>query len=128
MKLSEFVADTLVEVMRGVQTAQAQWSETGNKGFINPVWGGYDQGPKNIREVQFDVAVTATEEATGTGKAGIKVLGIAELGADGERSRSTSSVSRIAFSIPIAPPILYVEMPEAHADELGPEDMPPPVL
>jgi hypothetical protein len=51
MKLSEFVSDTLVEIMSGVVSAQKAWTAGGEKGHINPVCGGYQQAPRNIREV-----------------------------------------------------------------------------
>lgn len=109
MNLSEFVSDTLVEIMNGVVSAQAQWTKGGQKGHINPVWGGYEAGHKNVREVQFDVAVTVTEADSGGVKGGIKVLGLGEIGAEGQKSHSNSQVSRIAFSVPIAPPIVFIE-------------------
>ena len=126
MKLSEFVSDTLVEIMNGVVSAQAQWTESGQKGHINPVWGGYEAGHKNIREVQFDVAVTVTEAASGGTKGGIKVLSLGEIGAEGQKSHSNSQVSRIAFTVPIAPPIIFIEEPKMSG--VDPDLMPKPIL
>ena len=111
MKLSEFVSDTLVEIMEGVVAAQEQWTAGGKKGHINPVWGGYAEGHKNIQNVTFDVAVTVSESSKGEAKAGIKVLAVGELGGTKALEQQSSNVSRISFIIPIAPPIIFIELP-----------------
>lgn len=108
MNLSDFVSDTLVEIMTGVVSAQKRWGEGGEKGHINPLWGGYTDGAKSIREVNFDVAVTVSDSESGDAKGGIKVLGIGEIGATTKGETVNSRVSRIAFSVPIAPPIVFL--------------------
>lgn len=118
MKLSEFVSDTLVEIMDGVVSAQRKWTEGGQKGHINPLWGGYAEASKNIREVSFDVAVTVSESTTGGAKAGIKVVGIGGLGGNLQTEVANSKVSRIAFTIPIAPPIIFIDIPEGATPKL----------
>ncbi len=106
MELREFVAETLIAIQEGVQDAIARMKERKVIGTVSPVW---DDGTKvdwkeYVQPVEFDVAVTATNKVEAGGKGGIKVLTIAELGAEGSKSAEHSTVSRIKFSIPIVPP------------------------
>ena len=107
MELSEFVAMTLGEIQRGVQTAIN--STKGNvSGAINPVWGTTkDIGAAHIQSIHFDIAVTAVEKASGQVGGGIKVVGVT-LGGGGTGTSETTEVSRIQFSIPIVPPVTVV--------------------
>jgi hypothetical protein len=78
---------------------------------VSPVW---EDGTKvdwkdYVQPVEFDVAVTATDKHEATGKGGIKVFTIAELGGEGSKSKERSTVSRIKFSIPIVPPSQQVD-------------------
>jgi hypothetical protein len=108
MELREFVAETLIAIQEGVRDAILGIDERKVTGKVNPVWN-VDPGAKvdwrdYVQSVEFDVAVTATDKAEATGKGGIKVLTIAEFGAEGSKSTERSTVSRIKFSIPIVPP------------------------
>ena len=107
MELSEFIAMTLAEIQRGVQTAINNTKGTVS-GAINPVWGTpKDIGASHIEKVHFDIAVTAVEKASGQVGGGIKVVGVT-LGGGGTGSSETTEVSRIQFSIPIVPPVTNV--------------------
>jgi hypothetical protein len=111
MKLDQFVSDTLIEIMTGVADAQHRWATGGKKGTINPVWGGYEKGQQAVREVTFDVAVTVSESTNGKVDGGIKVVGVGvEAGLN--KKAENSNVSRISFSVPVAPPIVFI-----HDDE-----------
>ncbi|MEF8792811.1 trypco2 family protein [Thiohalorhabdus sp.] len=104
MELQEFVANSLSEIARGVQDAIQQINEDGREPavYINPRPEQYS--PFNEPErVSFDIAVTASEKASGGGKAGISVVGL-ELGGGGEKGIENTSVSRIQFSIPVSMP------------------------
>jgi hypothetical protein len=50
--------------------------------------------------VEFDVAVSATSESAGGGKAALKILSV-EAGVDGTHKRGNEEVSRVKFSIAI---------------------------
>src|SRR6266436_4095859 len=102
MKLNEFVAETLKEIVDGVTEAQKHYSTMGCK--VNP--GGFtyktSEGVQmwNVQTfeiaqlIDFDVAVT-TMEGTET-KGGIGVfVGAVGLGSQGKSDASNTSVSRI---------------------------------
>ncbi len=40
MNVDDFVKESILQIMKGVQDAQAAWRSGENKGHINPVWGG----------------------------------------------------------------------------------------
>ncbi len=115
MKLKDFVSDTLVEIMEGVATAHDRWSNSGQKGHINPVWGGYEEAHKAIKDVTFDVAVTVEETSSGEVGGGIRVLGIGNAEGRGSKATQNSRVSRISFSIPISPTIVFLETDSSSA-------------
>jgi len=101
MNLQEFIKETLLQVINGVIEAQNTLGQT--NGAINPFTRGQPIKPTykglEVGYIDFDVAVTVTE---GSGVAGgLSVMGI---GAKGDLSSSTSSVSRIKFTVPVALP------------------------
>ncbi|EJG1555236.1 hypothetical protein [Vibrio parahaemolyticus] len=108
MELKEFIATTLGEIQEGVQIAINETIKNGVNGAINPSWGG-KKGMNNtlIKEVHFDIAVTASDEEKSGIKGGIKVVGIS-IGGDDTASTTTSRVSRIQFSIPVIPPVTTI--------------------
>lgn len=59
-----------------------------------------------ILTCKFDVAVAAEETSDDKIGAGIKVLGIAQLGADSTEAAKNSSVSRVAFELPVQLPFV----------------------
>lgn len=112
MDLKSFITQVLSEVVQGVQDAQAVLGE--NAKYINPQLS-TQQGPLEkqglqvsiygqlVQQVEFDVAVTATE-GTGT-KGGVGVVaGVFALGSQGQSKEEHSNVSRIKFSVPLTLP------------------------
>jgi hypothetical protein len=55
---------------------------------------------RRVETVEFDVAVSATSESAGGGKAALKILSV-EAGVDGTHKRGNEEVSRVKFSIAI---------------------------
>lgn len=104
MELKDFIRDTVMQIMTGVQEAQQVWK--GN-GVINPIWDLWS-ADKHIQEISFDVAVTAQDEMTGGGRGGVKVVAI-EFGGNAQRTTKNSTVSRISFKIPFIPPATIVK-------------------
>jgi hypothetical protein len=107
MELKDFVAETLLAIQEGVADAIRRSDENSTVGRINPVWQSANEKidwKEYVQPVEFDVAVTTTDKSAASGKGAVKVLSIAELGADGSKSREQSTVSRIKFSIPISAP------------------------
>jgi hypothetical protein len=112
MKLSEFVSNTLVQIVEGVQSAQEATGSIG--GVVNPspvekmppgdkIDGfAYDEVKGTylkIQQVRFDVAVTATEEA-GAGA----IVGVLGIGGKLQSSDTAQSAGRIQFEVDIALP------------------------
>lgn len=111
MKLQEFVSKTLQEIIAGVKEAQ-KYAESedawvsprikcvGEKPVTRMV---ADKENVNIELIEFDVAVTSTEGSVTEAGAGIFVATFG-LGAKGKSDESSSSISRIKFSIPLGLP------------------------
>ncbi len=107
MELQQFVTETLIQIVEGVQDAKADVRSAG--GEINPelMSAGKDQmvstSNRMVQLVDFDVAVTVSE-GTGTKGGGGIFVGAFGLGAQGESTAASSSVSRIKFQVPISLP------------------------
>jgi hypothetical protein len=113
MKLQEFVTGTLKEIIAGVKESQ-KYAES-EDAWVSPEMrpDGYGGGTRkvgwtaqdgaNIEQIEFDVAVTSTEGSATEAGAGIFVAAIG-LGAKGKSDTSSSSISRIKFSIPLGLP------------------------
>ena len=94
MGLEEFVEETIIEVMNGAKNAAKKVGLQSEDGTliagVNVRWAG--------SSVDFDVAVTVSQDAKGGGGLKIAVLG---LQAGGEMATATQSVHRIKFSVPV---------------------------
>lgn len=113
MDLEQFVSISLGQIIRGIAKAQEEAKDT--NAWINPGGSGFPQhGPSvstggmyspsvYIRDVEFDVAVTATHSKGGDAAAALRVWAI-ELGAKGRAVAEHSAASRIKFSIPVVWP------------------------
>jgi len=112
MKLQEFVSETLKAIVVGVTEAQQHVATVGAR--INPEQEWDDKGETRhvlganrmipVKEVDFDVAVTSTDATQVQAGAGIFVATLV-VGAKGKSDTSSSSISRIKFSIPIVLPV-----------------------
>lgn len=115
MKLQEFVSETLKEIIAGVKESQKYAESEG--AWVSPrvtraeIGVGTrsaryvtQEGGATIKQIEFDVAVTSTEGSATEAGAGIFVAAIG-LGAKGKSDTSSSSVSRIKFSIPLGLPM-----------------------
>ncbi|MDW3225104.1 MAG: trypco2 family protein [Paracoccaceae bacterium] len=109
MDLKEFIKETISGIVDATAELQSEYDEMGI--LINPPVsnserdlfeeGSIDHTYRRVESVEFDVAVTATNETSGGGKAGLKILSM-EAGARGDHLRSNEEISRVKFSIPIA--------------------------
>jgi hypothetical protein len=109
MDLEDFVATALTQIAKGIQRAQTDAADTG--AWINPI-GSHPYpalGPaievadkifSVIHNVEFDVALTATDKTEGGLKGGLKIFA-AELGAGGKIASEDSTVSRLQFKAPV---------------------------
>jgi len=117
MKLQEFVSETLKEIIAGVKEAQKYAELEG--AWISPrmfspakseVRYFAEKDHATIEQIEFDVAVTSTEGSATEAGAGIFVAAIG-LGVKGKSDTSSSSISRIKFSIPLGLPMQHSTKP-----------------
>ena len=112
MNLKEFVSVTIGQIIDAVQEIKA---EKGNS-RVNPKPRGgtlhsnlhqmgfiVSSANELIQQVEFDVALTVTEEKENKGGIGIFVAGVG-IGGQRQSENSNSSVSRVKFKVPIALP------------------------
>lgn len=90
MNLKEFVQTALSEITSAVVDS----SKSSNRTI-------YVTDSKDNRCVEFDVAVSVEESSETGGKAGIKVLGFLDGGAEITKNSKKSEVSRICFGVHI---------------------------
>ncbi|HEY3040639.1 MAG TPA: hypothetical protein VGJ66_18010 [Pyrinomonadaceae bacterium] len=99
LELRDFVAETIKQVIDGVVTAQ-QYA-TSKKAVVNPRTSRHGEP---VQSIAFDVAVTAGKGAKTQG--GIAVFtGVLGLGSKGQSEKTSESVNRIQFSVPLALPV-----------------------
>ena len=99
MRVDEFVATSLQQIVEGV--CRAQRAVESNGGQINP-----DRGPglRQFQDVEFDLAVTV-EEATKTGgELGVSMWAI-KAGTGGASENRNQAVNRLRFKVPIDLPL-----------------------
>lgn len=104
MDLETFIAETLRQIVNGVQTAQlhedckeARINSLSAPGYVGPL-------PKPT-QVDFDVAITVSEGTEKQGKGNIGVASYFGIGGQARSTTGNSSVSRIKFSIPVVLPM-----------------------
>lgn len=88
MELDQFISDTLINLQKGLSTANSTIKSTGEKSFS------LHQGD----QVTFDIAVTVNDENSGKVGGGIRIAGIG-LGSDMESKSIQGSISHIKFSV-----------------------------
>jgi len=106
IELSDFVNETLVQIIKGVKQAQ-EYSSKYEDGEINPVArtrDGLSQSGLSIHKVQFDIAITASQGEGAKAKIGV-LSGIIGLGAEAEIKQSNITQNRIKFDVPITYPL-----------------------
>lgn len=108
MDVESFVATTLVQIAKSIQTANDQIKDTGctvgapsRVSIKDTIPGGMvqDGNGKLLSLIDFDIAVTATSETEASGKIKVPLL---EAGGGG--SAGNSNVSRVKFTLPLQLP------------------------
>lgn len=103
MDLKEFTKQTLVQIVEGAAAANAELNNgayipyeapQNTKRFI------YEDGA-NIIDVDFDVAITATECEGTNGGASLKVASFLNMGGGAESKTENQTISRIKYTIPL---------------------------
>jgi hypothetical protein len=112
MELKDFIAQTISQVMEGVNEAQKLAEKVG--GAVNPKGQLYltaDSAPFMDKEttrigdfINFDVAIEVNEEKEESGGAKISVPSIGGFGGKLFRKRQNKSMSRVNFRLPIIYP------------------------
>jgi hypothetical protein len=101
MELKTFIAETLVAIQEGVQTAIERTKDS--KGAINPCFGGARSGAHELVQlVEFDLSVTVAQDGEGNGHSEIEVL-TANLSGKAKKLKDVANLTRIQFAIPILP-------------------------
>lgn len=115
MELKDFIRETFVQISKGIEEANTELQDSSaiinpNNVYVNAEnrqnYGRLSKSKEYnriIETVDFDVAVTASDENEAGGKFGIKV-GSIELGANGKQTESSKAESRIKFKIPMVFP------------------------
>lgn len=88
MNLQEFVKDVLVSLDKAVDDARASMNRSISFAYT-----------QDHRTVEFDIAVSVEETNAKSGKAGIRVLQLAEGGGELSQENKNASVSRIRFGV-----------------------------
>ena len=108
VKLEDFVGETLKQIIGGVKNAQEKAKDV--KATISPDSHlNYDKkdclfyAGRLVEHVDFDVAVTCTEQKEAKGGFGIFVAALGA-GAQGKTATSSSTITRIKFSVPVVFP------------------------
>lgn len=122
MDLATFVKESLVQIARGIEEANSALA--GTSAQVNPrnivpspkgdtkFYGYLNETDSNnymrvVQEIEFDVAVHATEGTETKGGIGIMV-GAVGIGSQGKSQAGNSSESRLKFNIPMVLPIAKV--------------------
>lgn len=119
MELQEFVRTTLIQIAEGVSEANAHLKNGATGALINPsgTYGG--QVKDAIHPVEFDVALTVSDESVtkGTsesgGKAGILTVASvnAKVGSEDSGSNRREAVSRVKFTVSMQQPANIIHSP-----------------
>lgn len=113
MELDKFITETLNAIVKGIKESQNFAQQNGAR--INPHVGKWDQekvtttyfgneeGARSVSTIDFDVAVTSSNEKESGGQGGINVLSL-NIGGKIADKDIKETVSRIKFSINVALP------------------------
>lgn len=123
MNLEDFITNTIVDIVNGANKANEKLKNSGS--FIvgsdihefkseNMIKAATDKNHKLhiVSEINFDIAVTVSDESQGKGGGGIEIMDIFKLGGSKKETTANSNVSRIQFKIPVALP--HSDMEEIH--------------
>lgn len=111
MRLSEFVTQTITELIDGVVAAQAyakdkgaevnpphvNWSDTKQAFFVVPGSVGRDQSPL-VTLIEFDVLLTTGKDEKAQGGIGVFAASLG-VGVKGEAAERAETASRVKFQI-----------------------------
>jgi hypothetical protein len=112
MELKEFMKTTIVHIVEGINEANA--ALTNNTAYVvssniqtneSLKFTTDTYGKKHyVTDLEFDVAINVQTSETKEGGVGIEVLTVLKARGKGSKENTSSSISRIKFSIPLAIP------------------------
>lgn len=88
MELKEFIKEVLKDITEAVEESRTASMRDMHLDNL-----------KDQRTVEFDVAVTAEDVTSASGKAGVKVFSVLEGGGEATKEVKNSSISRIRFGV-----------------------------
>lgn len=88
MELKEFIKEVLSDITQAVEESRTSSARDMHLDNL-----------KDQRTVEFDVAVTAEDVTSASGKAGVKVFSLIEGGGEATKETKNSTVSRIKFGV-----------------------------
>lgn len=116
MDLKEFTKQTLLQIVSGVNEANQELEKLGasiptynvknSKRYIET-----NDGCRDVVDLDFDVAVTASDISGKEGGGGLKVASL-NLGGKVESKTENQTISRVKFSLPLVLPIVGEEVDE----------------
>lgn len=112
MELKDFVAQTLVQIVEGID--QANDSLSNKSAFVASsniktsedikYYYDKDRTLHYVSNVDFDVAINIQDSQSKTGGANIEVFSVLNIGGKGEKGLINTSTNRIKFTLPLALP------------------------
>lgn len=96
IELSDFVANTLVEIAKGVKKANETLRPGKSDGVFELRFN--KGGNKDVPGIRFDLAVTAAQEQADKAGFFVAMVGLGG-GANAEKSRAAETVQRITFEV-----------------------------
>ena len=101
MDLDDFIAESLMQIAKGVHGARTNFSKEASQiAVINPKWGEQRDHSVYTSEVSFDIAISVTEQTERGGKVGLKVVAL-EIGGVKGSTFENSRINRISFKVPV---------------------------
>lgn len=108
MDLKEFTKQTLIQIVEGAEDANRSLMIRGsyipytNMRNTNSAYTVDDEGAHRlVIDVDFDVAITATESEGANGGAGLKVVCLFSVGGNVESKTENQTISRIKYTLPL---------------------------
>ncbi|NGM63556.1 hypothetical protein G5B30_16730 [Sphingobacterium sp. SGG-5] len=112
MELSEYINDTILSVVEGIEQSQKQLSDKGSNAIVNPSITSVGDvkfiddraGKRAVQEVNFTIGITIEGESESEGGGGVK-LSVFQAGGKITKKQSETEVNTISFSVPIRFPV-----------------------
>lgn len=114
MDITEFIKESIKQISDGVYAASIECSQSGvvvnptisvgeNGEYFIPIKPSSVAMQRRVQKIDFDIAVEATETTEKSGQAGVAIHVVSGKG-NYTKGQSSSTISRISFSVPICLP------------------------